>query len=194
MKMSYRLGHASIETLANAQALLLISLSAVNEGSDVRLGEVHARDLVLRIAPDRTVREAVVLSRYDVTHDGNDIIVRCGDLGEDDERYVLVRFRCEAGLGAQPLAELTLEFQPVHQLARQTLATYVAIDRSAGAQVPELDEVVARNLAIVRATTPTPYAPARREPRHEEYDPLRKFVTADRAYTPRYGRIPSRYN
>jgi hypothetical protein len=194
MKLSYRLGHTSIETLANAQALLLVSLSAVNEGSDVRLGEVHARDLVLRIAPDRSVREAIVLSRYDVTHDGDDIVVRCGDLGEDDERYVLVRFRCEAGLGAQPLAELTLEFQPVHQLSRRTLATYVAIDRAAGAQVPELDEVVARNLAIVRATTPTPYAPARREPRHEEYDPLRKFATGDRANIPRYARIPSRYN
>jgi len=194
MKLSYRLGHTSIETLANAQALLLVSLSGVHDGSDVRLGDVHARDLVLRITPDRTVREAVVLSRYDVTHEGGDIIVHCGDLGEDDERYVLVRFRCEAGLGGQPLAELTLDFQPVHQLSRRTLTTFVAIDRSAGEQVPELDEVVARNLAIVRATTPAPHAPARRETRHEEYDPLRKFLTADCARTPRSGRMPSRYN
>ncbi len=164
MKLSYRLGHTSIETLTNAQALLLVVISATNEHC-AETSASDASDIVLRISPDKTIREAVVLSRYLVVEEGRDLVVSCGDLRAGDERHVLVRFRCKAGLGPHPLAEISLGYrQPGDTFEKRTVSTYVVVDRDDRPDVPDLDATVAYNLAVVKAITrnDTPYrrAPA----------------------------------
>ncbi len=159
MKLSYRLGHTSIETLTNAQALLLVVISAT-QGNRADTATSDTSDIVLRISPDATIREAVVLSRYLVVNEGRDLVVSCGDLRAGDERHVLVRFRCKAGFGPHPLAEISLGYrEPGDSIQKRTLSTYVVVDRDDRRDVPDLDAAVAYNLAVVRAITrnDTPY-------------------------------------
>ncbi len=165
MKLSYRLGHTSIETLTNAQALLLVIISATSDERAPLASDTS--DIVLRISPDATIREAVVLSRYLVVTEGRDLVVSCGDLRAGDERHVLVRFRCKAGFGPHPLAEISLGYrEPGDPIEKRSLSRYVVVDRNDRRDVPELDSAVAYDLAMVKAITPID-GPHRREfPKH----------------------------
>jgi len=150
LKLSYRLGQTSIETYTNAQALLLVTISAP-EFSNGDRKEFAASDITLHVSPDPSVREMTVLSHYQVTDGPAGLTVHCGNLVAGDERYVLLRLRCGPGVGPQPLAELSLRFGVPGATDRSATRAFVAIERANEAYVPALDSVVARNFAMINA-------------------------------------------
>jgi hypothetical protein len=152
MKLSYRLGQTSIETYTNAQALLLVTMSAP-ELSNGDPSELAASNITLHVRPDASVREITVLSHYEVSDGPTGLAVHCGNLLAGDERYVLLRLRCGSGIGPQPLAELSLRYGSPGGSDLSATKAFVAIERANNAYVPALDSVVARNFAILSAAT-----------------------------------------
>jgi len=150
LKLSYRLGQTSIETYTNAQALLLVTITAPGLSNGAPK-EFAASEITLHVSPDASVREMTVLSHYQVTDGPAGLTVHCGNLLAGEERYILLRLRCGSGAGPQPLAELSLRYGVPGGVDRSATKAFVAIERANEAYVPPMDAVVARKFAMIKS-------------------------------------------
>ena len=114
---------------------------------------LFAQNVVLEIAPDANVIEAVVLSGYPVTNRPGGFSISCGDIVAGDDRYVLIRFRCGPQAdGSHPLTGISLNYHQVSgEVAFKELTAFVAIDRADVVEPTPIDTIVAQHLVLVKS-------------------------------------------
>jgi Ca-activated chloride channel homolog len=130
----------------------LDGVGAVLDSEFEELISLYAQNVVIEIAPDASVREAIVLNGYPVTYRAGGFSVACGDIVSGDDRYVLIRFRCGPKSGSQPLTGITLKYHQVAgEVAFRELAAFVSIDRADHLEPTPIDTIVATHLTIVKS-------------------------------------------
>ncbi len=114
---------------------------------------LFAQNVVLEIAPDPSVLEAVVLSGYPITKRKGGFSIACGDIVAGDDRDVLIRFRCgPQAEGSHPLTGISLNYHQVSgEVAFKEFTAFVSIDRADVVEPMPIDTIVAQQLVIVKS-------------------------------------------